>query len=184
MAATIKIEVATGATPTYTSIDSADSASVTFGRDDLAVSTAPVPIPTSTGTKFSYLKYVCLDVTTAGSTTISNRTIALGAAAPTGIGVYTLTGGQGTYTQNNGTQGTAAGNYPADTSSALAAPTGYTALSTSAYTYDASSVSSGTTGPNGKYAQTIVGVDNTFTGGGGSIQVGGANGLVLTYNEQ
>lgn len=65
-----------GRWPTLATADSADSASIKWGRDDSQNSAATIPIPTAAGTHFSYLKYLLLDVTVAGTTNLSNRRIA------------------------------------------------------------------------------------------------------------
>lgn len=179
MAATLKAFCATGATPTLATADSADSASIKYGRDDSQNSTTALPIPTATGTKYSYLKYLLLDVTATGATSISNRKISYASSLATGLALYFKD--QATYTQNNGTQGTAAGNYPADAGTNGAVPAGYTAMSTTPQLWDNTSVSSGSTGRNGDYAQTVLGVDNTFVGGGGAASLPN---LTLTYDEQ
>jgi hypothetical protein len=178
MAATVRAYCATGAGPTLATCDSADSASIKYGRDDSQTSTTSIPIPTATGTKYSYLKYLCLDVTVIGATSISNRRIAWASSPATGLTGYFLD--QATYTQNNGTQGASAGNYPADAGTNGATPAGYTAMTTSNQVWDNTSHSTGSTGRNGDYAQTALGVDNTFIGGGGAAALPN---LLLTYDE-
>ena len=178
MAATVKAYVATGATPTLASADSADSASIKFGRDDNANSTATLPIPTATGTHYSYFKCLLLDVTATGETSISNRKISVASALATGLTLWFKD--QATYTQNNGTQGTAAGNYPADAGTNGATPSGYTAVTTTPALWDNTSVSSGSSGRNGDYVQTALGVDFTFTGGGGTASLPN---LQISYDE-
>ena len=178
MAATVKAYCATGATPTLASADSADSDSVRYGRDDSQLSTATLPIPTATGTHYSYLKYLLLDVTVTGATSISNRKIAIASSLATGLTLWFKD--QATYTQNNGTQGTAAGNYPADAGTNGATPSGYTAVTTTPTAWDVSSVSSGASGRNGDYVQTVLGVDFTFAGGGGAASLPN---LQVSYDE-
>lgn len=179
MAATIKAFCATGATPTLATCDSADAGAIKYGRDDSQSSTASIPIPTATGTHYSWLKYLLLDVTATGATSITNRRIAWASAPATGITGFFLD--QATYTQNNGTQGTAAGNFPADNGTTNGAtPSGYTAMTTSNQVWDNTSHSSGSTGRNGDYVQTVIGVDNTFTGGGGAATLPNIN---LVYDE-
>jgi hypothetical protein len=187
LAATVRAYGYNGAGPTGATVDSADSASIKFGRDDLLVSTTSIPIPTSPGTKFSYIKWLGLQVTATSSTSISNRKISIAAtpAVPTGISLW-QGGGVATYTQNNGTQGTAAGNYPADAGTNGATPANQTnitwaTLNTTATVYDNSSVSTGSTGLNGKYVPLCCGVDNTYTGGGGAATLPN---VTLTYDEQ
>lgn len=178
MAATVRAYCATGATPTLASADSADAASIKYGRDDNQNSTATIPIPTATGTHYSYLKYLLLDVTVIGATNITNRRIALASALATGLALYFQN--QATYTQNNGTQGVAAGDYPADAGTNGAAPSGYTAVTIANQVWDNTSVSTGATGKNGNYVQTVLAVDNTFTGGGGTAALPNID---LTYDE-
>jgi hypothetical protein len=120
MAATVKGYAFNSSGPTATDVDSADSGSIKFGRDDSVVSTTSVPIPTATGTKWSYLKYVGLDVTATSTTSISNRKISSASGYTTGLAVWWAS--QKTYTQNTGTQdasigSSTAGNYPGDDTS-------------------------------------------------------------------
>lgn len=186
MAATTKAYGFTGSGPTGATVDSADSASIKFGRDDTLVSTTPIPIPTATGTKFSYIKWVGLDVTGTAATSLSNRKVSIAGSPsiPTGCSMW-QGGGSTTYTQQNGTQGTAAANYPADSASNGATPANQTnqtwaALTTTPTVYDSSSASTGSTGLNGKYLGLMFGVDNTFTGGGGAAALPN---VVLQYDE-
>lgn len=178
-AATVRAYCATGAGPTNTDVDSADAGSITFGRDDNVASTATIPIPTATGTKYSYLKYLFLDVTVTGTTSITNRRISSASALATGLFLFFQN--QATYTQNNGTQGAVAGNYPADSGSNGATPASYTLASTTPQLWDNTSVSTGSTGKNGNYAQCALGVDNTYAGGGNAA-TSLAN-TTLTYDE-
>ena len=178
MSATVKAYCATGSGPTLATCDSADSASIKFGRDDNQSSSTGIPIPSSTGTKYSYLKYLLLDVTGTSSTSITNRRISWASGPSTGLTGFFKD--QPTYTQNNGTQGTAAGNYPTDAGSNGATPTGYTAMSTTPQVWDNTSVSTGSTGRNGDYCQTCLGVDSTFAGGPGAASLPN---ITLTYDE-
>lgn len=186
MAATVKFFGFNGAGPTGATVDGADSASFKFGRDDLLISTASIPIPTATGTNYSYVKWVGLDVTATSTTALSNLRVSLSATPPAGSAVYF--GSATTYTQNNGTPGTAAGNYPASAGTNGATPATVTniaawvAVTTTAQVYDASTgLSTGTTGLKGKYCCLVLGVDFTYAGGGGALNLGNA---ILTYDEQ
>lgn len=179
MAATVKAFCANGAGPTNTTVDSADAGAIKWGRDDSLVSTTAMPVPTATGEKYSYLKYLFLDVTGTAATSLSNRRIALASGLATGLFLYFKD--QATYTQNNGVQGSAAGNYPADVGTNGTTPAGYTLMSTSNQLWDNTSVSAGSTGKNGDYAQCCLGADFTFVGGGGTAAM--ANILTL-YDEQ
>src|SRR4051812_39918776 len=121
MAATVRAYGANSTGPTFTSVDSADSASFKFGRDDTVVSTTPLPIPTATGTKFSWRKYLALYTTAGGGpTSLSTLGVKVSASLPTGIPMWwsAVT----TYVQANTTQAPAAGNVPADSGSNGASP--------------------------------------------------------------
>lgn len=191
MAATIKGYAANGSGPTYTDVDQADSGSITYGRDDNVTSTTALPIPTATGTHFSWVKWLVLYCTATSSTTISNKKVNLASALATGLALWYGTNGGGTgtavtYTQNNGTQGTAAGNYPADSGSNGATPANnanynFTQMATTATVFDSSSSTDGSTGPVSHNLPTVLAVDDTYTGGGGTASLPN---LILTYDEQ
>jgi hypothetical protein len=183
MAATVKIWGFNGAGPTGATVDSADAASARLGRDDLLISTASVPIPGSAGENFSYRKYYGLDVTATSTTSISNRKINMSAALTTGLFLWWFS--TATYTQNTGTTGTVAGNYPAAGGTNGFTPANpadgtYAAMTTSAVVYDAASVATSSTGLNGKYVNVVGGVDFTYAAGGGPATEGN---LVFTYDE-
>lgn len=119
MAATIQAQCATGATPTLGNAETG----VKYSRDDVITGgTTAIPIPTATGTNFSYVKWLGLVVTATSTTSISNRRIAWASAPATGIKGWFL--GNGTYTQQNGTQGYVAGNYPTNNTVANGAQPG------------------------------------------------------------
>jgi hypothetical protein len=167
-AAVTRMDYYNGASPVFTG---ASFAGVTaeggfkFNRDDTLSGVTPIPIPGATGTNFSWLKNLALDVTTVGTTTISNRRIYAGSAPATGIGLFYKSVVIGSYAQ------AASGNLPAASGSNGATPAGYTAMATSlggSTAYDASSVASSTLGVNGSLAVIVAGVDNLFVGGPGS----------------
>jgi hypothetical protein len=143
-----------------------------FSRDDNQNSGGtPIPKPTATGTNYSFIKYAALECTGAlAGNNINNRRIWLSAAPVTGL--YLFFKDQPTYTQPNSTQGTAAGNYPADTTASNGAvPTGYTALTATtigaSHLWDNTTTSVGTTGRKGDFVQQVLGVGNDYAGGGG-----------------
>lgn len=148
----------------------------TLSRSDAlapASGTAPVPVPTSAGTNYSWIQLHALEVTATDATSISNRTVKLGSALPTGAFVYFKQ--QATYAQP------ASGNKPADNASTNAAvPAGYTLLTTSAQTYDAGTDSAGTLGRSGDFCELVGGVDNNYAGGAGQVTLPN---VVYTYDE-
>jgi hypothetical protein len=185
MAATVKAYAFNSTGPTATSADSADSASFKIGRDDTVISTTPVPIPTATGTNFSWRKYLGLYVTAGGgATSLLNRGVKASGAMPTGISLWQSA--VTTYVQATTTQGTAAGNRPTDSASNGATPANQTdvtwvAMTTSNVTYDATTNATANTTINGKYLALVLGVDNTCVSGGGTTSLGN---ITLQYDEQ
>lgn len=146
-----------------------------FTRDDQQNpgSGTPVPIPTTTGTAYSFHKNVGLEVTATGTTSLSNRKIGISSSPsmPTGLTLF--------YKSAAYSQPTA---QPSDQGTNGATPSGYTAaLSTTLASYDASSVSAGSTGDNGALCQVVLGVDNTAAALGPGAQT--MSNLVISYDE-
>jgi hypothetical protein len=152
---------------------------IKYSRDDnQATGGTPIPIPTTGGpgaTNYSWIKNLALEVTVAASpaTTISNRTIRLAGGAAGGLTVHWKVGA---YAQP------AVGNMPADNpTNNDAVPSGYTIATTSPATYDASSITGGTTGRNGSMIQVVFGVGFNFAGGPGSNT--GLPNIIAGYDE-
>lgn len=147
---------------------------IKWNREDTISGTTPVPVPTATGTNYSWLKNLALEVTTAASpvTSITNRRIAIASALATGLTEHWKAAA---YVQ------AASGNMPAASGSNDATPATYTLASTTSALYDNAAVSGGTTGRNGSPIQVVVGVSFLFTGGGGSA-IAMPN-LQLSYDE-
>jgi hypothetical protein len=180
-AAVCRLDYYNGASPTFTggsfSGVSAEGG-IKMNREDTLTGTTPIPIPTATGTNFSWLKNLALDVTTVGTTSISNRRIYFGSAPATGLNGFYKSVATGSYAQ------AASGNKPTDSGSNGATPAGYTAMATSlggSSAYDASSVASSTLGVNGTLAVLVAAVDNTFAGGPGNATA--LPNILLTYDE-
>jgi len=171
MPATIKVGCFNGASPTYNNVTSSDALKVSFDLSDSPTGTTTLTIPTGSNRTFSWIRYLSLYCVTGASTTLSNVKYAIASALPTGIQLWA--GVQGTYTQANGTAGTAAGNRPADDAVATA-PTG------SGVTYAAPTVdptfsaamstlggaATTTTKVGTGYLQVVAAVIGTYTGGG------------------
>lgn len=180
-AAVTRLDYYNGASPVLTGASYAGvtaEGGIKFNRDDTLTGTTPIPIPTATGTNFSWLKNLALDVTTVGTTNISNRRIYLGSAPASGLNVFYKSVATGSYAQ------AAVGNLPAAGGTNGATPSGYTALATSlggSTAYDASSVASSTLGVNGTLAVVVAGVDFSFAGGPGSATA--LPTLNITYDE-
>lgn len=183
MAFTAKVHAFDGAGPTDHDVTSG-TGTVSFSRADAYNDTAsPITIPGAGARRFSYLRYLKLWCSAGGGTTASNLKVSVASSLAAGISGHFKTGGQTTYTQNNGTQGTAAGNYPADDAVTNgAAPTNYTALTTTPAVYDATGGVTANTTPVGKYLQVVCAVDGTnYTGGGNASTV--LPNLTITYDE-
>lgn len=184
MAAVVQVRAWDGAGPTSHDV-TAGTGSVSFSRADAFNDTAgTITIPGAGARRFSYLRYLSLYVNSGGgSTSLSNLRIKLATSAAAGLTVHTKTSGQSTYTQNNGVQGTAAGNYPADDAVTNgAAPTNYTAVTTSDTVYDATGAAAVNSTKCGLYAQTVAAVDGTNYTGGGNASTALPN-LTFTYDE-
>ena len=172
-AAVVQLQVATGAGPTLASGESGFK----YNREDTLSGTTPIPIPTATGTNYSWVKTLALVVTTSGTTAISNRRIQLSTTESTGLGIFFKA--SATYAQATAEIASAGTNGPAT-------PATWTRATTSLQVYDSgSTAASGATGKNGQYCLTCLGVDSTFAGGAGNaVQLGGSTMDVrLVYDE-
>lgn len=143
--------------------------------DSATDTTTPVAIPTSTGTNFSWIKNLVLAVTVTGTTNISNRRVSISGSPSTGLNFWFEAVAVASYAQ------AASGNRPASSGSNGATPSGFTSIATSTTVYDSATVSSGSTGPNGKMAVCVLGVDNSYTGGAGTNV--SCPSIILTYDE-
>lgn len=149
---------------------------VTFNlADSITDTTTPIQVPTATGTNFSWIKNLCLSVTSTGTTNMSNRRIANSTTASTGLALFWKDLAVASYAQ------AASGNRPGATGSNGSTPAGYTLNSTSSAQWDNTSVSTGSTGINGDLVVTVLGVDNTYVGGGGTAIT--LPSLLLSYDE-
>lgn len=163
-AAVVQAQIGTGGSagnPTWANAETG----IKFNREATATGTTPIPIPTATGTHYSWIKNLALVVTTAGTTSISNRNISMSGACATGLQLMWKTVAVASYVVP------ASGNMPADdTGGNLQVAAGYTLMTTSPAQYDNASVSTAITPPlpNGSMAVVILGVGNTFAGGPGS----------------
>ena len=155
--ATVQARVFTGASE---GTGASAEGGVKFNREDTASGTTPIPKPTATGTNYSWNKNLGLYVTGGGgSTAITNRKVALAAAAATGLTLHFKDGGA-TYAQAT------SGNKPTDDGAANGAtPTGFTAMTTSYQTWDAASEAATDSDRNGNLVTVVLGVDNTYAGG-------------------
>jgi hypothetical protein len=162
MAATVQMQGATGASPTWANCESLIKFNL---ADSFSSTSAPIPIPTTANTTtFSWKKSIALRVTATGSTSISNRKVYMGSSPATGMQLFWKDVAVASYTQS------ASGNRPADAGSNGATPSGYTLMTTTPAVFDNTSVATSSTGANGDLIEVVLGVDNTYAGGGGSSQ--------------
>lgn len=148
---------------------------IKYNREDTQLGTTAIPIPTSAGTNYSWFKELALSVTSTGTTTLSNRTIARSSAPPAGLIMY--------FASSSGYVQPSSANRPSDTSTGDdAAPAAWTALTTSYQAYSTESVGS-SSGRNGGFAKTLLGVSSTgtYTGGPGSAIT--LPNLLIQYDE-
>lgn len=171
-ACTMQGQIGTGASVSWANVETG----CTFQLADSATATTPpIAIPTSTGTVFSWIKNLVLAVTATGTTNISNRNVYMGSSPSTGLALFWQAVAVASYAQ------AASGNRPASSGSNGATPASYTAMTTSAAVYDSASVSSGSTGPNGKMAVCVIGCDHTYSGGPGTAIA--LPNILLQYDE-
>lgn len=170
MAATVRISYfgASGTEPAGANAEGG----INFNLADSLTGTTPIQIPTATGTNFSWIKNLALEVTGTAATAITNRQVYLGGTPTSGLKVHFKQ--DATYNQ------AASGNRPSASGSNGATPSGYTALSTTPQTYHSGSVSAGSTGRNGDFCVVVCGVDNTYSAGGGSAALPD---LKINYDE-
>jgi hypothetical protein len=177
--ATTQGQNATGASATWANAETGAK----FNREDTLAGTTPVPAPTATGTNYSWRKYFALAVTATSTTSISNRRLNASSAPSTGLTLWYRTYAVASYAQ------AAVGNMPAagGTNGATPAVAGtpatpaYAAVPTTATQYDAASVATSATGPNGQLLDVVCGVDNLYTGGANNAAA--LPNIVITYDE-
>lgn len=170
-AATVLAEAGTGAAVSWATAEGG----VTWNLADSITSTAPVSIPTATGTNFSWIKNLVLCVTVAGTTSFTNRTVKMSGSLSTGLALFWKDVAVASYAQ------AASGNRPASSGSNGATPAGYTAMTTTAQQWDNTSHASSSTGPNGDMCVIVAAVDFTYVGGAGSAI--SMNNVILSYDE-
>lgn len=173
MAATVRASIYIGAAEPSTGTSA--ETGLKFNREDTQSGTTPIAIPTAAGTAYSWIKHLALDVTATGDTSITNRTVARSSAPPAGILIHFKS--TDVYAQAS------SATRPAD--SAVGddqTPAGYTALTTTPQAYHANSVGT-SSGRNGQFCETIIGVSSTATyvsGAGSAIAIPN---LYLGYDE-
>ncbi len=146
--------------------------------DALDAHTSPLTIPSSApsgnGTVFSYYIQLALEVTVAAATNILNRKIKQASNPATGL--FYFWKAAASYVQPS------SGNKPADSGSNGNTPAGYTAMSTTAASYDNAYVSANSTGRNGGFALLVGACDGTYAGGAGSATA--MPNIQILYDEQ
>lgn len=154
---------------------------VTLNRSDTESGTTPIPIPTVTGSNYSWVQQLALEVTGAASpsTTLSNATIKLSGALATGLALFFA--GNATYlNQTGGTQAPA--DVGTENAGAPTTPASYTAVTTTAQQWDAMGTASngGSTGRKSMFVRHVLGVASGYAGSPGSTSLGNS---VLSYDE-
>ena len=144
---------------------------------------APVDIPLSIGTNFSWIMLLALQVTVGSTTHISNRKISFGTvpAVPAGSDIFWAD--QPTY------RDPALGNKPPDIANpgpdtpaptGAGAPAAYAAITTALQIFDVTSVATNAPGRNGDFVEIVGAVDNTYQGGPGQETFPS---VIITYDE-
>lgn len=174
-AATVRLSWYGGSASEPAGVD-VETVGITLARADAVnsnVYSQGVPAPLS-GTTYSWPLLVALEVTTPGTTSLSNRRVQLPGGVPAGIYLYAA--GLSAYAQPSSAPADGAGNGDV--------PSGYTLLSGSAVTYAAGSQSAASAGRNGDFCALLLGVAATYRSGGGAGGVQTALGtLQFQYDE-
>jgi hypothetical protein len=154
---------------------------VTLNRSDTQSGTTPIPIPTTTGSNYSWVQQLALEVTSAASpsTTLSNATVKLSGSLATGLALF-FKGNASYLNQTGGTQGPA--DVGTENSGAPSTPATYTVTTTTAQQWDAMGTTNngGSNGRKSNFLDLVLGVASTYAGSPGSSSLG--NGI-LSYDE-
>lgn len=174
MPATVLANVYNGSGPTSGSAEGG----ITWGRDDNVISTAVLPIPTSSGTKFSYGKTLGIQVTGGTATDhITNRRILLASGLAAGLHLWWKN--QAVYSQAVAPAAADSGiNYAVPGGFSGGSESGGEVTTTPSLWDNTSAITSG--GQNGNYVLCALGCDALYAGGGGSATL---SNLLLEYNE-
>lgn len=157
---------------------------VTWNREDTQTGNTPIPIPSSAGVNFSYLKVLQLAVTVAATTTtlINNRTVRSSAGLATGLAFHWKTDTQANWNATFNQQ--SANKAPADTvgsNNSGSTPSGYTTMTTSPVQYDNTSQNPTVLGIGTLLLMGItLAVDGLYGGGPGTAVLGN---VILSYDE-
>lgn len=175
MAASMKVYLSTGATEAGARA-SAESG-IKFNRADSQSGTTAIPIPTSTGTNYSWYKsmYLYCDSATGAGTTISALGIKLGSSPATGLSVVYKN------VTDSYTQATDVLAADASGGSPPATPATYTAATTSNVEYDGTGGTSTNGARLGDILQVGLAVGSNYAGGGGSAQA--VPDMIFQYTE-
>lgn len=164
MAMTIVIDCLTGAGPTVTA-----ASAIVFSREDSVIGTTGIPVPTATGTKFSWAKTMQLEITATGGLTMSNILVGkVTNESVAGTKLWEVTShAVGAYVQASSAPGdTADNNVTAPTVNGAAAAA-VQLISTPPSTYAAGPFN--TTGRKGNLVELVAGLDNTCVSSGTGI---------------
>lgn len=179
MAATTQAQNGTGGSVSWANAETGAK----FNREDTLTGTTPIPVPTATGTNFSWRKVFVLAVTGTSTTNITNRRVNKSGAESTGLALYYRHYAVASYVQSSGTtMPVASGSNGATPAAAgLPATPAYASLPTSATLYDNTSVATSGSGPNGELVDIVLGVDNLYVGGAGTAIA--LPNLLIVYDE-
>lgn len=162
MAMTVQIDIATGAGPSFAQITAAK-----WNTEDTAAGTTAIATPTSTGTNFSYVKSMQINITATGSLSMTNVKVGkVAAETTTGTKLWHTTE-HASYTQASAAPGATGDNNTTAPNINSGSAEAAMPLIGSASVYSAGAHS--TTGRKGNYVEVCLGVDATNTTAGGSV---------------
>lgn len=163
MAMTVVVDQLTGAGPTATAVSS-----FKFNRDDTNLGTsAGIPTPASTGTKFSFVKSFQIEITVTGGLTMTN--VLVGKVANetvTGTKIWKHTG-HASYTEATAAPSDTVDNNVTGPDINGATGTALELITTPPAAYAAGPFN--TTGRKGNIVELVAGVDNTNISSGVAV---------------
>lgn len=162
MAMVTAINNNTGSGPTAASVSS-----VVWNRVDSASGTTAIPTPTSTGTNFSFVKSLVMNITTTNSLSMTNILFGKVAAETTTGTKLWQSVAHSSYTQATAAPTSTSDNNVTAPTVNSAAATAVQLISAPPSTYAAGPFSS--TGNAGNFVEVCLGIDSTNTTAGTSV---------------
>jgi hypothetical protein len=159
----------------------AETGVILIRSDTEAGSSPPVTVPTTTGSSYSWVQQLALEVTVAASpvTTLSNASVKLSAPLAAGLAVF-FKSNASFLNQTGGTQGPP--DVATENAGAPSTPAGYTLVTTVAQIWDAMGTpnNGGSLGRKSTFLDLVLGIASGYAGPPGSLSLAAA---LMEYGE-